>query len=282
MDILKWLSEQTWWGKCLGLFFGHLIAGPLGGVFGLLIGHYFDKGLYNQLHTSYSAFHQERHVQIRTLFLKNTFTTMGAIAKADGRVSEEAIDMALVIMDELRLTAKQKIQAKQWFRDGKEQQSGNFSAILTLRKALAQNRRLLQAFLNIQFRFAQAGGLTHNKIRALNQIFALLGVAPVETQQRFYQEYVYRGQSQGSQQSQQSQHARSSAHAYLQEAYVILGVTPETNEPEVKKAYRRLMSKYHPDKLIAKGMSEAAVQEATQKTQTIRKAYEAILEHRGW
>jgi len=49
----------------------------------------------------------------------------------------------------------------------------------------------------------------------------------------------------------------------------------------LKKTYRRLMSQHHPDKLVAKGLPDEMIKDATEKTQQIKKAYEIIKESRG-
>ena len=62
----------------------------------------------------------------------------------------------------------------------------------------------------------------------------------------------------------------------LTQAYKILGVNKGSSEAEIKKAYRRLMSQHHPDKLVAKGLPDEMIALATEKTQEIRKAYDLI------
>ena len=66
----------------------------------------------------------------------------------------------------------------------------------------------------------------------------------------------------------------------LDEAYLLLGARPEMSDAEVKKAYQRLISVNHPDKLIARGVSAHELAQATRKTQMIRAAYERIVEAR--
>ncbi len=52
------------------------------------------------------------------------------------------------------------------------------------------------------------------------------------------------------------------------------------SDQEVKKAYRKLMSENHPDKLAARGVPEEMIRMATEKTAEISKAYEMIKESR--
>ena len=67
----------------------------------------------------------------------------------------------------------------------------------------------------------------------------------------------------------------------LGEAYQVLGVTEDASDQEVKKAYRRLMSEHHPDKLAARGVPEEMIRVSTEKTAEISKAYDMIKEARG-
>ncbi len=67
----------------------------------------------------------------------------------------------------------------------------------------------------------------------------------------------------------------------LDEAYSVLNVRRNCSDAEVKKAYRRLMSQHHPDKLVAKGLPEEMMKLATEKTQEIKAAYERVKADRG-
>ena len=68
----------------------------------------------------------------------------------------------------------------------------------------------------------------------------------------------------------------------LDDAYSVLNISKNAGDAEVKKAYRRLISQHHPDKLVAKGLPEEMMKIATQRTHEIRQAYERIKEHRGF
>jgi len=62
-------------------------------------------------------------------------------------------------------------------------------------------------------------------------------------------------------------------------AYTALEITPSASDEEVKKAYRRMAMKYHPDKVATAG--EEIKQQATAKFRTINEAYEHIKLLRG-
>jgi DnaJ like chaperone protein len=67
----------------------------------------------------------------------------------------------------------------------------------------------------------------------------------------------------------------------LNAAYQILEADPKASDEEVAKAYRRQLSKHHPDKLKANGLPDSMLEHAKQRTQQIIEAYELIKSTRG-
>jgi DnaJ like chaperone protein len=67
----------------------------------------------------------------------------------------------------------------------------------------------------------------------------------------------------------------------IDSAYQALGVTKDNTDAEIKKAYRRLVREYHPDKLMGQGLPEAMIKEATERSQEIQTAYDLIKKSRG-
>ena len=62
----------------------------------------------------------------------------------------------------------------------------------------------------------------------------------------------------------------------LADAYAALGVTPESTGAEVKRAYRKLISENHPDKLAARGLPESMRAVAEERSREINSAYDLI------
>ena len=82
---------------------------------------------------------------------------------------------------------------------------------------------------------------------------------------------------------QQRPHRESlGAQGALDEAYRALQLPSSATEAEVKKAYRRLISRHHPDKLAGTGLGTEALRRATEMTQQIQKAYDLICKTRGF
>lgn len=65
----------------------------------------------------------------------------------------------------------------------------------------------------------------------------------------------------------------------LEEAYKVLGITPEATDEEVRKAYRKMVIQHHPDKVS--NLGEDVKEAATKKLQEINKAKEMIYQARG-
>jgi DnaJ like chaperone protein len=73
---------------------------------------------------------------------------------------------------------------------------------------------------------------------------------------------------------------RPTTESNIEEAYKALGVTSENSDQEVKRAYRKLMSQHHPDKLMGQGMPEDMIKVATERSKEIQAAYDLIKELR--
>jgi DnaJ like chaperone protein len=128
-------------------------------------------------------------------------------------------------------------------------------------------------FLEIQIQAAYADGvLDGREENVLHKICGHLGISRFEYERLKLQ---YRAQQRFYGHSQQV-----NDKSLLDNAYGVLGVSASASDTEVKKAYRRLMSQHHPDKLVAKGLPEEMMNIATEKTQKIRKAYETIRDAR--
>lgn len=287
MDFRHFFSTNTWWGKLLGAFFGYQIGGPIGAFFGVLIGNVFDKGFAEHYTKPFWIYQQEQDETVKQIFFEAMFTLMGYIAKSDGRVSETEINMAKQVMTDMHLKRDQKKQAQHFFNLGKTGQFDLSQLLNRLEWACKDRTELLRLFIKTQYQAAAADPFTENKIQAINSILRRLGFSPVHQQQQFYEDFAhyYQSKNQDNRAEDQSHYQHSShhkPHTTLAQAYAILEVTPASSQQEVKKSYRRLISRNHPDKLIAKGADASVIKAANEKTQKITKAYEMICESKGW
>lgn len=275
---------HCWWGKILGAIFGYLMAHATGALIGILIGNFFDRALCEHFARPDWQLDAEKHPELHRIFLEATFCLLGYLAKADGRVSEEEIQQAKRCMERLHLGRKQREAAQLHFNAGKQPHFNADGILRQLRAVCHDKPLLLHAFLDMQYSMAKIDGLNEKKIRALNMLLVKLGLAPLHKQQQFHEDFHFgsSGNSYQRYQGNRYQNWQQSPLDNLVEAHTLLGTRTDSTKEEVKTAYRRLLSRNHPDKLIAKGASEAEVKAANVKTQAIRKAYEQICMSKNW
>lgn len=300
MELRQYFARRTWWGKIIGAFFGFLIAGPIGALFGLLVGNFFDRGLAEHFSKPYWYYYAEKDPEVQHVFFESMFTILGYIAKTDGRISEDAIQQAKDIMKQMELNATQRQLAQDYFNAGKITGFNLYSMLGTLQKAIGKKPTLIRLFIEAQYQFIRRTGITGKKLDIMNNLLACMRLAPLQQQHHFSEEFswysttqnAYQQQRQSSSKQQSSSSSNQRQHHYQQprytnyntvdDAYTVLGLKTTANQQEVKRAYRRKISLNHPDKLIAQGLPESAIKIANEKTQRIRKAYEQICALRGW
>ena len=108
---------MSWWGKVVGGTLGFMMGGPLGALLGLSLGHSFDSSTTGRRDQGFFPGHQER---TQAAFFTATFSVMGHMAKADGRVSAQEISLAEMLMQEMRLDKIQRKAAIELFNQGKQ------------------------------------------------------------------------------------------------------------------------------------------------------------------
>ena len=266
---------MVWQGKALGALIGVFTAGPVGALFGTFIGHLFDVQAESARgdEAGDDAAPEPSPAQIQEAFFRATFQTMGHLAKADGRVSEDEIRAARAMMSEFRLGEREVQVAIDLFTQGKSRDLPLESLLRELRRSCRRRPDLCRMFVQIQLQTALWGGSLNPAGReVLARVCATLGVSAYEVVQM---EALLRMQ-----QAARRPEVRPTVDR-VAEAYEVLGVSRSASDGEVTKAYRRLMNQNHPDKLVAKGLPESMMKVAEEKTRQIRAAYELLREARG-
>lgn len=269
---------MSWWGKLLGGGVGFVLGGPLGALIGAAVGHGFDRGIASLDDPAELGGGPDGRERTQTAFFTATFSVMGHIAKADGRVSANEIRVANSIMDQMQLSASQKQLARHLFTEGKAADFPLDDVVGQFRRECRNNRNLNRMFMEIQLHAAYAdGSIDANVRRILADVARRLGFSELQLAQM--EAMVQAGLNYWRHQAGSAGTTPSSPS--LEDAYAILNITPRSSDDEVKHAYRRLMSQHHPDKLVARGLPEEMTRMATEKTQEIKVAYDRIREARG-
>ncbi|WP_261843790.1 co-chaperone DjlA [Aliamphritea ceti] len=253
-------------GGLIGLMSGGLFGLLLGGAIGIAI----SKGLKSVLGKALNP---------QDAFFKATFSVMGKLAKADGRVSQEEIQYARDVMGRMGLSSERQKQAIELFTQGKEEHFEIADVLRPLSALIRYRIPLKLMFVEIQLQAAMADGqVSEAELAIIREVCSLLHMSQAEMaalMARMQSQFSYQ------QHSYQSHQFNSVSEAtLLKEAYGVLGVEESVSDAELKKAYRRLMSQHHPDKLVAKGLPEEMMQLAKEKTQEIQSAYDRIRQSR--
>ncbi len=252
---------MPWWGRVVGGTLGAVVGGPIGAVLGYVAGGFFDKGVKQNFDGEFSS--NDRR---QTTFYAATFSVLGYIAKLDGYVSPREIQYAENIMRHMSLDQDQRNLAVELFRAGKEDDFQVGPVLQQFAKECGNRRNVKMVFLEIQISGAMSdGSLDAIEIDALEFIAEILG--------------FNRSEFNSILQSLSSQHSSSVREARgvsLSEDYKLLGLKEGASRDEVKRAYRRKMSQYHPDKLVSKGLPDEMIDIATERTKQFRAAYERI------
>jgi DnaJ like chaperone protein len=292
----------------MGGAFGLLAGGPVGAALGALAGHILDEQADSRADAALRDDTQQpadgsagaSRAEISERFFRTTFEVMGHVAKADGRVSPQEIAAARAVMNSFRLDATQVEAAIACFNRGKDPNFGLEGSLLALRRACASHPQLLVEFLEIQLQVAIGASDLRGAARPLMQrIAAMLGVNGLEfahlealTRMRLglmgspgmgSNAGAGSGRSYGGGSQRSGGGSARGAVQGMQEAdaYKVLEIDAGASDGDVVKAYRRQLSRHHPDKLKANGLPESMLENAKQRTQQIIEAWDLIRQRRG-
>ncbi len=273
---------MRYWGKLLGVIVGFLSgAGFWGVVLGFLIGHMVDKA--RMARTAGPGFFADQQTR-QNVFFRTTFQVMGHLTKSKGRVTEADIQNANALMERLRLDEPSRVAAQQAFREGKASQFPLRESLREFRQVCFGRFDLVRMFLEIQIQAAFADGSLHpNERQVLYVIAEELGISRMQFDQ--FLSMMEGGQQFGGQGGHYSQGAYqpgAQPGPTLADACKVLGVHSTDDATTIKRAYRKLMSEHHPDKLVAKGLPPEMMEMAKQKTQEIQAAYDLIKQEKGF
>ena len=240
-------EKMAKYGKWIGGGLGWALMGPLGGVLGFVVGSMFDKpGGSTQQRVFSGTTHGD--------FTMSLLVLVAAVMKADGKVLKSELDyVKQYFIQNFGPAASQ--EAMLYLRDLLNQQIPLRDVSTQIRGRLDHASRL--QLLHVLFGVSRADGMVHpEEIRIIEQIAAYLGIS-----------------------SKDLESIKSMFVEDTNAAYKILEIEKTSTNDDVKKAYRKLANKYHPDKVSYLG--EDIRKAAGEKFRKVKDAYDAIKKERG-
>ena len=249
---------------------GALLGALFGGFAGLLIGAALGYAAGAILRQSVVGGLQV----VQSQLIDSTFSIMGALCKADSVVTREEINAVEQIFTMLRLQDDQRRQARAAFSLGKQPEFDLDAAVDQFARISRRRAPLIQLFLQLQVMAVAADGkVDPAEHQMLVRIARRLGLSEHDVAQL---EALLRAGTAGP-----SSRGKPPTRDRLADAYAALGVSPDASQAEVKRAYRKLISQNHPDKLAARGLPESMRAVAEERSREINAAYDLIKSARG-
>lgn len=242
------------WGKIVGSAAGLLLGGPLGGLAGLAFGHVFDAGAKA---TDDDDSKGDEGATRKISFTIGVIALAAKMAKADGEVTEDET----AAFQQLFQVPPHELRNVQRVYNLARQDTAGFEAYAKQVASLfSQDTVVLEDLLDALFMIAKADGVFHpsemDYLRTVAEIF-------------------------GFSQDQFDRIVSRHTGADRSNPYVILGVSADASDDEIKRTYRHLVKRNHPDRLMAEGVPKEFTAVATQRLAAINEAYERIRTQRG-
>jgi DnaJ like chaperone protein len=257
-------------GAIIGFFWLHGVPGAL---IGATIGFMFDAGRQRRQATPAVGG-----------FIGPLFTILGAIAKADGRVSPAEIAIAERLMARMSLNQDQRRDAIDAFNIGKQAEFDATASIEQLRNWVGNRRDHAFPVLDVVIDTVLAeGNPSPEKMALLRQVAFALRVSDMELMALMAMKgYAWNngGRSGSRPGGSGGGYAPPQRNTQGPDPYAILGIGRDADDRAIKRAYRKLISEHHPDRLG--DLPEDMRRRAESRASEINAAYERIKGERGF
>jgi len=242
--------------KWLGAGLGFTLGGPIGAAVGFALGSFVDGFSAEDLHKEEHQYRQGRRVNTHPGDFEISLLVLASIIiKADGKVDPKELDF--VIAQFVGMYGKEKANnAFLLFKGVIKKQVSARQVCIQIRQHMPHASRL--QLLHFLFGIAKADGqVAEVEVAEIKKIASYLYINPSDFES-----------------------IKAMFYNALENNYKILEISKSATNDEVKKAYRKMAKKYHPDKV--QDLGAAHLKGAKEKFQSIQSAYEQIKASRGF
>jgi len=241
------------------------------GFFGAITGYFFGGVVDRSRAYGIGGINPLSSGHRQKVFLETVFILQGKLAKADGHISKQEIAHVEQFFQKLGMSAEHKQNAITQFKQGS---GADFDIDPTLREFMTvcgnthHLRQMLLVYLIVMA--LSDGSIVSSEECLLISIAHHLG----------YDEAAFRHMLDMVLNQSHFAGGQATSATALEDAYKALGVSKDSTDQEIKHEYRKLMSQYHPDKLMGQGLPEDMIAVATEQAQEVQVAYDLITKSR--
>ena len=196
------------------------------------------------------------------IFFTMLFSMFAKLAKADGKVSkDEIIEIENIINHQLKLDQRNRDIAKKAFREAKENNKSIYQYAREFANLVNNEEQILVTTYRILWSISMSDRtISEQENKILYEIPEHFGI-----NHKYYNFFKSEFMTNDN---------------LLSYHYEILNCKPEDSDNIIKKNYRKLSMKYHPDRMQAKGLPKELLEESNKQMKNINKAYQIIMQHR--
>ncbi|PKQ45656.1 TerB family tellurite resistance protein [Confluentibacter flavum] len=246
------MSYSKWIGAAIGWSFG----GPIGAIIGLALGSIVDSvGVSLQTGSEQQPIYTKPKTQSGD-FEISLLILASIVIKADGKQDQRELDF--VRNQFVGMYGKERANhAFKLFKEiNKQQNISTRQVCLQIRQMMEHASRL--QLIHFLFGIAKADGLvTEDEVHQIYTIAGYLGIS--------HSDY---------------ESIKAMFYKSADSAYKILEIEKTATNDDIKKAYRNMAKKYHPDKVVHLGKEHQ--QGAEEKFRQVQAAYEQLQKERGF
>lgn len=267
-QLAKWLGEHPIAGFLVGVFFGHII----------------DVQLSRKLHEWHYRRVWTKKAQARANedFLYCMFTLAGKVCASDNVICDKEKEIInTIITDRLNLGKRDKKIALKHFRIATAQKISEQNLSVKLLELCQQTPDMVKNIVLLLKEIAESDGpINQAEYRILFTVSSVFGIDP-ETTSNLIGGMRFKNEQKDSQSNKNSKN-ETQTESELSRLLKILGCKPDDNNDKIKRNYRELVAKFHPDKIQSKELPQDFIEFAERKFTEIRKAYEQVKNIKGF
>ena len=248
------------WGKIVGGTAGFALGGPIAALLGVMAGHALDQFVEQTSAETALAIAGDPtdHPGLRQIAFTIGVIALGAkIARVDGEVTPDEVE---AFRSFFHVPPGEEKNVERFFDLAKRDAAGFESYAHQVAALFPDAPEILENVLEGLFDIAKADGkVAAAEAEYLAKVASIFGLS-----------------------SERFERARAAALGVAEcEPCIVLGVDPLATDEQIREAWLRQVRAHHPDRLMAQGLPEEAIQVANRKLALINDAYDRLRRQRG-